>query len=65
MGVTETERFQTSTFFDTEATYCNTVFSGLCLCAVKVLDLTITPLVVQVAVASAVQFLFWSVLVDE
>lgn len=54
MGLTETEKFQTSTFICTETTYHNGMFSDLCLCAVKVLGLTIAPLVLQGAVASAV-----------
>lgn len=54
MGATETEEIQTSTFFDTEATYRNSMFSGLCLRAVKVLRLTITSVVLRGAVASAV-----------
>lgn len=54
MGVTETEKFQTSTFVCTETMYRNGMFSGLRLCVVKVLGLTITPLVLQGAVASAV-----------
>lgn len=64
MGVPETEKFQTSTFFDTGATYYNSMFSDLCQCAVKVLGLTITSLVLCGAVASAVTLLFCSILVN-
>lgn len=49
-----TEKIQILTFFDTVATYHNDMCSGLCLCAVRVLSLTITSLVLHGAVASAV-----------